>query len=219
MARKDRAPSPPRRVQAPKRREDPRRPRDPRRTRLWLAVAAGAFVLAAVAAGGFTLATRGGEASAADCERQTLADLGRAHITPQQKPPKGFKYNSFPPTSGWHDPQWAIWNVYGDPVPQVHLIHNLEHGGVVIQYGSEVPDETVNGIVDWYQESPNGILVAPLPETREAADLQDRIALTAWRQLMTCSTFDEGAFSDFRDDYRYKGPEEGFEPEDLAPGT
>ena len=186
---------------------------------MWLAVAAGAFVVAAVAAGGFTLATRGGEASAAGCERETFADLGRAHITPRQKPPKGFEYNSYPATSGWHDPQWAIWNVYDEPVPQVHLIHNLEHGGIVIQYGSEIPDDTVNEIVDWYQESPNGILIAPLPDNRQAAGLQDKIAVTAWRQLMTCSTFDEGAFSDFRDDYRYKGPEEGFEPEDLAPGT
>jgi hypothetical protein len=219
VARKDRAPTPPRRVQAPKRREDPRRPRDASRTRLWLAVAAGAFVVAAVAAGGFTLATRGGDAAAAaDCERQTFPDQGRSHITPQQKPPRGFEYNSFPPTSGWHDPSPAIWNVYGEPVPQVHLVHNLEHGGVVIQYGSEVPDETVNEIVDWYQESPNGIVITPLPETREAADLQDTIAVTAWRQLMTCSTFDEGAFSDFRDEFRAKGPEE-FPLEHLEPGT
>jgi Protein of unknown function (DUF3105) len=187
---------------------------------MWLAAAAGAFVVAAVAAGGFTLATRGGdEASAAGCERQTFADQGRAHITPQQKPPKGFEYNSFPATSGWHDPQWAIWNVYDKPVAQVHLIHNLEHGGIVIQYGSEIPEETVNEIVDWYQEDPNGILLAPLPETPEAAELQDSISVTAWRQLMTCPTFEEGAFSNFRDDYRYKGPEEGFEPEHLAPGT
>jgi hypothetical protein len=182
-------------------------------------VAAGAFVVAAVAAGGFTLATRGGDAAAAaDCERQTFPDQGRSHITPQQKPPRGFEYNSFPPTSGWHDPSPAIWNVYGEPVPQVHLVHNLEHGGVVIQYGSEVPDETVNEIVDWYQESPNGIVITPLPETREAADLQDTIAVTAWRQLMTCSTFDEGAFSDFRDEFRAKGPEE-FPLEHLEPGT
>lgn len=219
MARKDRAPTPPRRVQAPKRRDEPRRPRDGRRTRLLLAVAAGAFVLAAIAAGGFTLASRGGgDASAADCERDTFADQGRAHITPQQKPPKGFKYNSYPATSGWHDPAPAIWNVYGDPVPQVNLVHNLEHGGIVIQYGSEIPDETVNEIVDWYQDDPNGIVIAPLPDTPEAADLQNRVAVTAWRQLMTCATFDEGAFSDFRDEYRYNGPEK-FEPEHLAPGS
>jgi hypothetical protein len=176
-------------------------------------------VVAAVAAGGFTLATRGGEGSAeAGCERQTFADQGRTHITPQQKPPKGFEYNSFPPTSGWHDPQPAIFNVYGEPVPQQHLLHSYEHGGVAVQYGGEVPSPALNQIVEWYQEDPNGIIVAPLPNTPEAAGLRDKIVVTAWRQLMTCSRFDEGAFSAFRDDYRAKGPEAS-RVEDLEPGT
>jgi hypothetical protein len=182
-------------------------------------VAAGAFVVAAIAAGGFTLATRGDDAAAAaGCQRQTFPDQGRTHITPQQKPPRGFEFNSFPPTSGWHDPQPAIFNVYGEPVPQRHLLHSYEHGGIAVQYGRDVPSQALNQIVEWYQEDPNGIIVAPLGDSSEAAELRDRIVVTAWRRLMTCSSFDESAFSDFRDDYRAKGPEP-HRLEDLAPGT
>jgi Protein of unknown function (DUF3105) len=145
--------------------------------------------------------------------------------------PKGFKYNSFPPTSGPHDAQWVIWNVYDSPVPQINLVHNLEHGGIAIQYGDEVPKATVDQIVAWYADDPNAIVVAPLP------DLGKRIALTAWTadydgdptnpdaritksegRLATCTTFDEDAFNNFRDDFRYQGVER-FEPEQLRPGT
>jgi hypothetical protein len=145
--------------------------------------------------------------------------------------PKGFKYNSFPPTSGPHHSQWVIWNVYDKPVPQINLVHNLEHGGVAVQYGSQVPKATVDQIVAWYSEDPTGIVVASLPA------LGKRIALTAWTaeydgdptnpssrithsegRLAMCPTFDEDAFSEFRDDYRYNGVER-FEPENLQPGT
>ena len=70
----------------------------------------------------------------------------------------------------------------------------------------------IDQIVAWYREDPNGMIVAPLPK------LGDEIALTAWRHLATCSGFDEEAFSSFRDDYRFKGPER-FPPELLAPGS
>ena len=145
--------------------------------------------------------------------------------------PKGFKYNSFPATSGPHDVQWVIWNVYDSPVPEINLVHNLEHGGIAVQYGSQVPKATVEQIVAWYSDDPNAMVVAPLPA------LGKRIALTAWTadydgdptnpdaritdskgRVAMCTTFDEDAFSTFRDDYRYQGVER-FEPDQLEPGT
>jgi hypothetical protein len=198
--KKSRVPTPPKRtVQAPK---PYQASRDPRRTRMIL-IAVGAALL--------------------------IAAAGAGHVT---ELPKGFKYNSFPPTSGPHDAQWVIWNVYDKPVPQINLVHNLEHGGVAVQYGSQVPKATVDQIVAWYSEDPTGIVVAPLPA------LGKRIALTAWTaeydgdpaadpssrithsegRLAMCPTFDEDAFSTFRDDYRYNGVER-FAPEHLQPGT
>ena len=204
-----------------------------------LMVLGAALVVAAGAAAIAFAVGRGGEEQATGtlgpCTLKTVPAQGldnnsqrAGHVT---ELPKGFKYNSFPPTSGPHDGQWVIWNVYDSPVPQINLVHNLEHGGIAVQYGSQVPKATVDQIVAWYSEDPNAVVVAPLP------DLGKRIALTAWTanydggptnpdariidskgRLATCTTFDEDAFSSFRDDYRYEGVER-FEPDQLQPGT
>jgi hypothetical protein len=182
-------------------------------------VVLGAALVVAAAAVGIALAFGGGggESTGGGCVRKTLADQGRQHV---QELPKGFKQNSFPPTSGPHFAQPngpAIWNIYEQPVAQLALVHNLEHGGVVVQYGDQVPPEVVREIADWYAGDPLGLVVAPLP------GLEKRIALTAWTHLMTCSTFDDDAFSDFRDDFRGRGPENsgprGIPLESLQPGT
>ena len=151
-----------------------------------------------------------GTAASGSCERETFPAQGRTHVDEAKW--TTFKYNSTPPTSGPHDGATAIWSVYTEPVGQGHLVHNLEHGGIIVQYGERVPAATVDEIEAWYRDNPNGIIVAPLPK------LGNKIALTAWTHLMTCSTFDEDAFSGFRDDYRAKGPEP-FELEHLPPGS
>jgi Protein of unknown function (DUF3105) len=200
---------------------------------MWFLVL-GAVLLAAAIAAGIAWATLrddgGAQASGVDgaCVRQTFAPLPRApHLEGLEggKLPDDFEYNSFPPSSGYHSGQTAIWNVYEDPVPEQNLIHNLEHGGVIVQYGSEVPPQTVQEIVSWYAESPEGIIVAPLPESisdapAPPADAQEKIFLTAWTHVAACSAFDEDAFTNFRDDYR--GPDgdapEKFPLEALQPG-
>ena len=147
-------------------------------------------------------------AAPAGCTAEEFEDQGADHVT---EPPPGFEYNSFPPTSGPHGPAPAVWNLYVNPVPQLALIHNLEHGGVVVQIGQAVPQETLKAIIDWYVGSPAGIVVAPLPE------LGGDVALTAWRYLLTCDGFDEAAFTSFRDDHRFKGPER-IPPALMEPG-
>jgi hypothetical protein len=200
---------------------------------MWFLILGGVLLLAAIVVGvllGFRGGGGGAQASGVDgpCVRQTFASLPRApHLEGLEggKLPEDFEYNSFPPSSGYHSGQTAVWNVYEEPVPEQNLIHNLEHGGVIVQYGSEVPPQTVQEIVSWYAESPEGIIVAPLPESISDApapptDAQEKIFLTAWTHVATCSTFDEDAFTNFRDDYR--GPDgdapEKFPLEALQPG-
>lgn len=173
-----------------------------RNTRLWL-IGTGAVVVAVVVV--IVLATvlgGGSDASAiaaAGCVQQTFPSQGRKHV---EELPEGFEYNSFPATSGQHHPQPALWNVYTEPIDQIHTVHNLEHGGIVVQYGDEVPNATVAEIRQWYENGDrSGILVAPLPE------LGDQVALTAWTVLATCPGFDEKAYDAFVDLHRYKGPE------------
>ena len=136
------------------------------------------------------------------------------------------KWNTDPPTSGPHFNPPAIFGIYDTPVNIAQAVHNLEHGGIYIFYGDDVPAETVTQIEDFYNEDKTGLLVAPLPR------LGDSIALGAWvtpdprpgsigeggqGHLAKCTEFDEEAFAAFRDNFRFRGPER-FPPEQLEPG-
>jgi hypothetical protein len=221
--KKSRTPAPPRPVEVPKNRtvQAPKVRTEPRvpgggsgRTRLVL-IATGVLVvvvvgivLGATLVGGGSADT--GALTAAGCTVETFASQGRQHV---QELEKGFEYNSFPATSGPHYPTPAIWNIYTDPVDQIRVVHNLEHGGIVVQYGDKVPAETVAQITNWYDNSDrSGILVAPLPA------LGDKVALTAWTHLATCPGFDQKAVDAFTDAHRYKGPER-FPVNAMQPGT
>ena len=221
--KKARVPAPPKRVvQAPKAYHAPR---DPRRTRV-LFIGLGAVIVVAAAIAGIAMVASGGSEgieSSKLCTFQTFEDQGRSHVS---KLPKNFAYNSTPPTSGPHYPAGpkapAVWSVYSEPVDQLALVHNLEHGGMVIQYGSDVPQTTVQRLVDWYGNDPRGIVIAPLPDDlqQKKPALAKQIAVTSWTHLMTCSGFDEGALDDFADTYR--GPQgdapEKFPLDALQPG-
>lgn len=205
-------------MQAPKRRYEPTTAGFSRTAKL-TAAAVGIAVVAAIAIG--IAATRGGSGgssnadvakklSTAGCTFHTYANLGQEHV---QNVAAKVKYNSFPPTSGPHYFQPAPWNFYASPVDsQVRVVHNLEHGGIVIQWGSRVPTATVERLRAFWDGSTNGMLLAPLPK------LGDKIALTAWTHLATCGRFDEGAFTAFRDAYRGKGPER-IPLNQLTPGS
>jgi hypothetical protein len=154
------------------------------------------------------------------CVRQTFPPQGRQHV---QQLSKGYRYNSFPPSSGPHYGIPAVYNVYDQPVPEIRLVHNLEHGAIEVLYGSKVPRSTIEQIVAWYQQSPNGLVVAPFATSEDELhakippDAADKVYLVAWTHVASCSTFDEGAFSRFRDDYRGKAPEH-FPVSALQPG-
>jgi hypothetical protein len=45
-------------------------------------------------------------------------------------------YNSSPPTSGPHSPQFAQNRVYDTPVPKEQLVHSMEHGAVIVWYNT-----------------------------------------------------------------------------------
>ena len=228
MAKKSRTPPPPRRVQAPRQRK-PEAP--PGRRRRQLLLVGGALGVAAIAAGAVVayIVLGGGSSTdetlrAAGCEIVKRPAMGRGHL---EQLGEDFEYNTVPPTTGPHFPVPAPWDVYSEPVEQFRLVHNLEHGGVVVQYGEDIPASTVDQIREWYLGDPNGIVVAPLPE------LGDKIALAAWVTpdpapgeeaavgqgiVATCTGFDSGAFDTFKDAYGFRGPER-FPRDQLVPGT
>ena len=84
------------------------------------------------------------------------------------------EWNTDPPTTGPHYEVPVIWGSYDEPVNQAQLVHNLEHGGVAIQYGDDVPAATVEELEGFVQENPTGHGPRAVPE------LGNKIALGAW---------------------------------------
>jgi Protein of unknown function (DUF3105) len=233
VARKDRVPNPPKRQQGPQRRTASADPAvAARRRRAFLLAAVGALALVAAVGAIVLLTSRGGSDT-----RATLVDAGctyenfpgllnapdHSDVTSLDAKPK---WNSNPPTSGPHWGQPAVLGFYDSPVLLVQSTHNLEHGVVVIHYGPDVADSDVEALRGFYDDDPNGLLVAPLPANK------DKITLSAWTApdtatgtedrgrgfLARCSGFDEDAFSAFVEEHRYQGPER-IPPDNLAPGT
>jgi hypothetical protein len=205
VAKKVRTPPPPKRaVQAPKVRTAPRD--EGRDRKLLYAIGASGFVMLAAVVAFLMLAGRGDDGSSGAIETIRAAGWtyrhpkgqGRDHVLELEK---GFKYNSVPATSGSHSPATAIYGIYDDPVSVINYVHNLEHGAVGIQYGPQVPDETVARIQEYYREDPNGLIVAPHPQ------LGDQIALTAWTHIAKGKSFDEEVFDTFVEEFGFEGPE------------
>ena len=109
-----------------------------------------------------------------------------------------------------------------DPCALTHAEHTSRNA-----LGKDVADAEVEKLRDWYSDDPNGLVVAPLDE------LGAKIDLTAWTApeptpgntadrgrgyLAECTRFDDGAFSEFRDEHRGKGPER-IPVDSLTPGS
>lgn len=220
-------------MQAPQQRSAPRTPGE-RRTVVYLVSfgAAGVLLLGAVLA----LLAFGGDdgggtksgISSKYCSEESQRGLPPRHLS---NPDAKVDYNSFPPSSGPHYQEWAPWGWYDDSIKQTILVHNLEHGGVVIQYGPGVSKEDVRKLQSFFNDDPNALVVAPY------ARLEKRFVLTAWNApeyprdesdlsdvdagkgyVLTCTRFDEEAFSAFRQKRRGKAGER-LPVSDLVPGT
>ncbi len=179
-----------------------------RQRRIWLRVGAAVavvIVLALVALSGVltpapTATSVGGAPGAATCGPvQSFVSQGQTHIAPNQAHPP---YNSNPPTSGWHwdSPQNA--GIYGSPQVQEQLVHDLEHGFIVIQYNNLTAAETQR-LVDLVQRDRYHMLLAPYPGMPAEA----RVTLSAWTKLQYCTGVDEKAIASFISAFRDKGPE------------
>jgi hypothetical protein len=132
------------------------------------------------------------------------------------------RWTTFPPSGGAHYRLWARWGFYRRPVNPAMVVHNEEHGGVVIWWGPAVGTATVDELERFYDEQPVGVFGTPI------RGLGDRLALTAWTadpayrgdpafaykhhaygvgHLAICPRFDQHAFAVFRDAYRGRSPQ------------
>jgi len=131
--------------------------------------------------------------AAADLPGRAMPDLGNVHIATTETPHE--PYNTDPPTSGPHLPYIAPWGIHTRPIPPELQVHNLEDGGVLVQYNCECPDlvAKLRTIVQRYDRN---VILAPYPS------MKTRIALTAWTRIDTLDDFDERRITRFIEAFR-----------------
>lgn len=189
-----------------------------------LVVVAAALGYALLGSGGSSSSTDAiAKLEAAGCTVQKVASLPSGDHSVLTPDGTSKKWNTDPPTSGPHYQTPAIWGAYTTPLNKAQVVHNLEHGGIFIQYGPDVPQSTVDQLKTFYDDHLNGTLLAPLPQ------LGSKIALGVWTTtsatssnsgtayLAKCSSFDDAAYAAFFKAYQFQGPER-FAPSQLAPG-
>jgi hypothetical protein len=125
-------------------------------------------------------------------------EQGRDHILTGQAHPA---YNSFPPTSGWHDAREVPWGIHTEPQVQERLVHNLEHGGIVIQFRPDLDATSREALAQVARRFPRKVVMAPLP------DLKVPIAVTAWTRLLELDSADAAKVQAFIERYKNKAPE------------
>jgi hypothetical protein len=220
------------RVKAPKQRASSR-PDDSGRDRRLLYVGGALIVLAVGTAAVALVGFGGGEPSPEEVRADLVAagcTLEAVDAQPGQHslgPDETADWNTDPPTSGPHfgfdengNLGTVIWGAYEEPLQLARVVHNLEHGGIYIFYGDDVPEATVEQLRAFYDDHERGTLLAPYPK------LGDQIALGAWVSegeeakgyLAKCPRFDEKAFSSFFSGFQFKGPER-FPASSLLPGN
>jgi Protein of unknown function (DUF3105) len=239
MAKKSRTPMPPRNVQAPRPRAGGRNDDVARRNRTLLFALAGSgvglliVVVAYIALSGGGGSKSNGSGTKSISDGQVVASMKAAACTFKTVAayvPKGqgthvnsltkkFPWNTDPPSNGQHYPAWAVWGFYTEPVNPRQVVHNEEHGGVILWWGTNVSQTTVTQLREFYNEQPDGVFGTPYPK------LGTKVAITAWTgdpttyqikgyygqgHIAICPSYSAAtrtAFEAFRKAYRGHGPE------------
>ncbi|MGZ4400961.1 MAG: DUF3105 domain-containing protein [Gaiellaceae bacterium] len=225
---------PPRNVQAPRPRSGGRTPDDARRRTMLFALAGSGVGLLVVVVAYIALSGGGSSGSAKGISDGKVAPLMKAAActfkTVNAYVPKGqgthvnsltqkLPWNTDPPSNGQHYPAWAVWGFYTEPVNPRQVVHNEEHGGVIIWWGTKVSQATVTQLRTFYDEKPDGSFGTPY------ANLGSKVAITAWTgdptkyqlngyfgqgHIGVCPTYNaaaKAAFEAFRNAYRGHAPE------------
>lgn len=140
---------------------------------------------------------------------QQVAVMDPKHIDPSEN---FTAYNTTPPNSG---PHWSVagrypisWGIYTTQQRNEGVVHNLEHGGILIAYDPSVGQDVIDKVKAIYSSWPKDtqfnekkIIIEPY------AGMDAKIALTAWGWIDKMDTFDQARIQGFILAHIGKGPE------------
>ncbi|XEC94385.1 DUF3105 domain-containing protein [Paenibacillus tarimensis] len=110
------------------------------------------------------------------------------------------------PTSGMHSPHDLKFGFYKEKPPTEKLVHNLEHGDIVIHYRDGLDGETME-IIEYlthFRKEGAGVLAVP----DDAVPPGKEVVLTAWTKTMELTVFDGQKAGQFIYDHLNQGPEQ-----------
>lgn len=138
-----------------------------------------------------------------------MPDEGQLHVAQGTMP----TYESRPATSGDH---WNVgggvapmnWGVYQNPVPEPAVVHNLEHGGIVIWYQpAEISEEDLATLTDYVREQITTARFKVILSPWNGEDFGHPIAATAWHWRLFQDAADVDQLDAFLDDHYGDAPE------------
>ncbi|HEU0305040.1 MAG TPA: DUF3105 domain-containing protein [Gaiellaceae bacterium] len=249
MAKKPRTPDPPRKVQAPKVRQKPRPDSGGGFATPSTNVLIGVGLAASVALAVGLIVVLTGSAGASNVSAEDVTKVrtamtaagctftGQPASASQRHMQTGDQrvvYDTFPASSGVHNPSTSIFGNYRLPVDPRQAVHNLEHGAIAIWYGPDISVKDRVALDELYDDDPNGLIISPIrdpyPRVKypKHEPLDSGIALTTWTApadeaangtvyVARCPSFDREALAAFRDTFRGKGPER-FPVSQMVPG-
>jgi len=133
------------------------------------------------------------------------ADLGGGHVADGT-----VRQYSAPATSGEHWNTPANWGVYtlARPAVQTQVIHNLEHGGIVIWYDPSLTSEAdVTALTNYAQQQVRAAKFKVILSPWTGPGFGHPIAVTAWNWLLYLDSADIDQIRAFLDDHYQQSPE------------
>lgn len=121
------------------------------------------------------------------------SDEGRRHI----KPGEIVTYKNAMPTSGPHREE-APWGYSPIQLPNENIIHNMEHGGIVVSYRPDLDKATVEKLRALFTSpyadnsfTPTKAVVMP------RAGQQKPIVLASWNRLLELDSYNQQTLIDY----------------------
>ena len=169
------------------------------RPNIWYIVASGVIaflVIAGFVVGGISF--QGGGEDGIGGAREPVEGVGepqeimptRLHVPEEQT----VNYNTIPPTSGDHWDWWARCGFYEDGLPDERIVHNLEHGNIVVSYNlPDGPDlDRLKEFMDDFELAPSWAVTRFYDQIPEGT-----VALSTWGVLDTMQGVDEDRIEEF----------------------
>lgn len=144
--------------------------------------------------------------------QQAVTLIGDKHPNQGQKHLKvgetNHNYNSNPPSSGDHAPSPEPWGIKASEVADETLVHNVEHGGIVIAYKPDLPADQLVKLKQLFgQLTPssqfNEVKAVLVPRSKNDSP----ISIAAWTYTLHIDSVDEAKIKQFYDGHLDKGPE------------